>query len=94
MTCRSEEKPFSGDWRQVGPVVPCGTQTEVTEQAFLSSHLWNHVHRFRLTVSMRDNRARCRRGCHRPSDSVRWNSRSSIATHHHARRWYRYNLHH
>ncbi|CAN0504558.1 unnamed protein product [Laminaria digitata] len=45
---------FSGDWRQVGPVVPCGTQTEVTEQAFLSSHLWNHVHRFRLTVSMRD----------------------------------------
>lgn len=45
---------FISDWRQVGPVVPYGTQTEGTEQAFISSHLWNHVHRLRLTVSMRD----------------------------------------
>ncbi|CAN0269966.1 unnamed protein product, partial [Scytosiphon promiscuus] len=45
---------FSGDWRQVAPVLKFGTQTEIVEHAFLSSHLWSQVKRFRLTVSMRD----------------------------------------
>ena len=55
------DKPFggkcvlmSGDWRQVGPVLKFGTPSEVVEHAFLSSRLWQHVHRFRLTKSMRD----------------------------------------
>ena len=43
-----------GDWRQVGPVLKCGTPSEVVEHAFRSSRLWQHVHRFRLTTSMRD----------------------------------------
>ena len=41
---------FSGDWRQVGPVLKCGTETEIVEHAFLSSSLRQHVRRFRLTV--------------------------------------------
>ncbi|CAN0338899.1 unnamed protein product, partial [Scytosiphon promiscuus] len=45
---------FSGDWSQVGPVLKFGTETEIVEHAFLSSALWQHVHRFRLAVSMRD----------------------------------------
>ena len=45
---------FSGDWRQVPPVLHFGTETEIVEHAFLSSFLWSHVTRFRLTVSMRD----------------------------------------
>ena len=34
---------FSGDWRQVGPVLKFGTETEIVERAFLSSSLWQHV---------------------------------------------------
>ena len=55
------DKPFggkcvlmSGDWRQVGPVLKFGTPSEVVEHAFLSSRLWQHVQRFRLSKSMRD----------------------------------------
>lgn len=45
----------SGDWRQAAPVFKWGTENEIAEHAFLSSHLWQHVQRFRLTaVSMRD----------------------------------------
>lgn len=44
---------FSGDWRQVAPVLQYGTEVEIVERAFLSSYLWEHVHRFRLTKSMR-----------------------------------------
>ena len=44
---------FSGDWRQVAPVLKYGTEVEIVEQAFLSFYLWKHVHRFRLTKSMR-----------------------------------------
>ncbi|CAN0579455.1 unnamed protein product, partial [Ectocarpus sp. 12 AP-2014] len=45
---------MSGDWRQVAPVLKFGTPSEIVEHAFLSSHLWQHVKRFRLTTSMRD----------------------------------------
>ena len=45
---------FSGDWRQCGPIVKFGTARDVVDEAFLSSHLWKHVQRFRLTKSMRD----------------------------------------
>ena len=45
---------FSGDWRQCGPIIKFGTARDVVDEAFLSSHLWKHVQRFRLTKSMRD----------------------------------------
>ena len=45
---------FSGDWRQCGPIVQFGTARDVVDEASLSSHLWKHVQRFRLTKSMRD----------------------------------------
>ena len=45
---------FSGDWRPCGPIVKFGTARDVVDEAFLSSHLWKHVQRFRLTKSMRD----------------------------------------
>ncbi|CAN0571068.1 unnamed protein product, partial [Ectocarpus sp. 12 AP-2014] len=45
---------MSGDWCQVAPVLKFGTPSEIVEHAFLSSHLWQNVKRFRLTTSMRD----------------------------------------
>ena len=45
---------FAGDWRQVGPVVLFGTPADVVESALISSYMWTHVTRFRLTQSMRD----------------------------------------
>ena len=45
---------FSGDLRQCGPIIKFGTTRDVVDEAFLSSHLWKHVQRFRLTQSMRD----------------------------------------
>ena len=44
---------MSGDWRQVGLVVPFGTADDVVDAALISSHLWKHVKRFRLTQSIR-----------------------------------------
>ncbi|CAN0330770.1 unnamed protein product, partial [Scytosiphon promiscuus] len=59
---RCDDKPFggatvlfSGDFRQVGPVVLFGTPpADVVEASLISSHLWEHVQRFRLVLSMRD----------------------------------------
>ncbi|CAM9337287.1 unnamed protein product, partial [Scytosiphon promiscuus] len=58
---RCDDKPFggatvlfSGDFRQVGPVVLFGTPADVVEASLISSHLWQHVQRFRLVLSMRD----------------------------------------
>ena len=45
---------FSGDWHQVGAVIPFGTPTDVVDAAFISSYLCKHVKRFRLVQSMRD----------------------------------------
>ncbi|CAN0226796.1 unnamed protein product, partial [Scytosiphon promiscuus] len=45
---------FSGDFRQVGPVVLFGTPADVVEAFLISSHLWKHVQRFRLVQPMRD----------------------------------------
>ncbi|CAN0283168.1 unnamed protein product [Scytosiphon promiscuus] len=58
---RCDDKPFegatllfSGDFRQVGPVVLFGTPADVVEASLISSHLWKHVKRFRFVQSMRD----------------------------------------
>ena len=45
---------FSGDWRQIGPISKVDTPTEVVDSAVISSPLWQHVNRFRLTKSQRD----------------------------------------
>ena len=45
---------FSGDWRQTGPIVKNGTATDTVDAAFISSPLWKHVKRMRLTKSQRD----------------------------------------
>lgn len=45
---------FSGDWRQIGPVVPFGDEDDVIEAAFISSPLFTPSERFRLTISQRD----------------------------------------
>ena len=47
---------MSGDWIQVGPVVPFGTVDDV-DAALILSYLWKHIKRFRLTQSMRDRLA-------------------------------------
>ncbi|CAN0534238.1 unnamed protein product [Scytosiphon promiscuus] len=59
---RCDDKPFggatavlfSGDFRQVGPVVLFGKRADVVEASLIYSHLWKHVQRFRLVQSMRD----------------------------------------
>ncbi|CAN0340426.1 unnamed protein product, partial [Ectocarpus sp. 12 AP-2014] len=45
---------FSGDWRQVAPVLPFGTESEIVEYGLLSSGVWSHAHRSHLTKCMRD----------------------------------------
>ena len=47
---------FPGDWRQMGPISRGDTPTEVVDIAFISSPLWQHVNRFRLTKSQRDTK--------------------------------------
>lgn len=44
---------FSGDRRQIDTVIPLGTADDVVDASFVSSHLWKHVQRFRLTAFTR-----------------------------------------
>lgn len=45
---------FSGDWRQIGPVVKFGAPADTVEAAFISSYLWPAINRMHLTISQRD----------------------------------------
>ena len=45
---------FSGDWRQIGPIVKFCSASDTVEAAFLSSNLLNSVKRMRLTISQRE----------------------------------------
>ena len=45
---------FSGDWRQVDPVVKYGPASDTVEAAVISSFLWNNIACLRLTVSQQD----------------------------------------
>ena len=47
---------FSGDWRQIGPIVKFGSASDTVEAAVISSHLWNSVTRMRFTISQRDKK--------------------------------------
>ncbi|XP_021766704.1 uncharacterized protein LOC110731181 [Chenopodium quinoa] len=44
---------FGGDFRQVLPVVPNKTQREAVEASVVSSYIWQHLRRFRLTENLR-----------------------------------------
>ncbi|CAM9950314.1 unnamed protein product, partial [Laminaria digitata] len=45
---------FSGDWRQVGPIVKYGSASDTVEAAVISSFLWTSITRLHLTASQRD----------------------------------------
>ena len=45
---------FSGDWRQIGPIVKNGSAADTVDAAFITSNLWGNVHRMKLTKSQRD----------------------------------------
>ena len=45
---------LSGDLRQIGPVVKHGGPAETIDASIISSPLWKHVRRMRLTISQRD----------------------------------------
>lgn len=45
---------FSGDWRQVGPVVKFGSPADMIDAAVISSFIWPQISRMRLTLSQRN----------------------------------------
>ena len=45
---------FCSDRRQIGPIFQFGSASDTVDAAFISSHLWKHINRMRLTVSQRD----------------------------------------
>ena len=45
---------FSGDWRQIGPVVKYGSASDTVEAAVIASFPWSNITRLRLTASQRD----------------------------------------
>lgn len=45
---------FSGDLRQIGPVVKFGGPAEVIDASLISSPLWPRIKRMHLTISQRD----------------------------------------
>lgn len=45
---------FPGDWRHIGPISEADIPIDVVDIAFISSPLWKHVNKFRLTQSRRD----------------------------------------
>lgn len=47
---------FSGDWRQVGPVVKYGSSSDTVEAAVISNFLWSNITCLRLTASQRDKK--------------------------------------
>jgi ATP-dependent DNA helicase PIF1 len=48
---------LGGDFRQVLPVVPRGTRTQIVDQCINRSVLWSSVRSFRLTINMRVQQA-------------------------------------
>ena len=44
---------FSGDWRQILPVVAHGTRPQIISRCLKSSPLWEHVETMQLTINMR-----------------------------------------
>jgi hypothetical protein len=44
---------FGGDFRQVLPVVPLGTRAQITDATLQRSHIWDKIHKIRLSQNMR-----------------------------------------
>ena len=44
---------FTGDWRQILPVVPRGSRSQIINCCLKNSYLWEHVEVFTLTQNMR-----------------------------------------
>nr|XP_043633037.1 uncharacterized protein LOC122604207 [Erigeron canadensis] len=44
---------FGGDFRQILPVIPKGTGSDIVNASLNSSYLWNHCRVLKLTVNMR-----------------------------------------
>jgi hypothetical protein len=44
---------FRGDFRQVLPVVTCGTKAQVTDATLQRSYLWDKIRKIRLSQNMR-----------------------------------------
>nr|XP_043630411.1 ATP-dependent DNA helicase PIF1-like [Erigeron canadensis] len=44
---------FGGDFRQILPVIPKGTRSDIVNASLNSSYLWNHCRVLKLTVNMR-----------------------------------------
>eukprot|EP00094_Tigriopus_californicus_P014419 TCALIF_13991-PA protein Name:"Protein of unknown function" AED:0.12 eAED:0.32 QI:0/0/0/0.66/0/0/3/0/223 len=43
---------FTGDWRQILPVVPKGHTAQILQACFLKSYIWAHVHVLTLVTEM------------------------------------------
>ena len=53
-------KPFGGkifvlggDFRQVLPVIPLGSRSDIVQSCLKNSFRWRHVHVMKLTINMR-----------------------------------------
>jgi ATP-dependent DNA helicase PIF1 len=62
---------FGGDFRQILPVVPCGTRGDVVTAALNRSSIWQHVRVFKLHTNMRVQRLLAQGGVHAQADATR-----------------------
>jgi hypothetical protein len=62
---------FGDDFRQILPVVPCGTRGDVVVAALNRSSIWQHVHVFQLHTNMRVQRLLAQGGAHAQADATR-----------------------
>jgi len=62
---------FGGDFRQILPVVPCGTRGDVVAAALNRSSIWQHVRVFKLHTNMRVQRLLAQGGAHAQADATR-----------------------
>jgi len=62
---------FSGDFRQILPVVPCTTRGDVVIAALNHSSIWQHVRVFKLHTNMRVQRLLAQGGAHTQVDATR-----------------------
>ncbi len=62
--------PFGGDFRQIFPVVPCGTRGDVVVAVLNRSNIWQHVRVFKLHTNMRVQRLLAQGGAHAQADAT------------------------
>jgi ATP-dependent DNA helicase PIF1 len=62
---------FGGDFRQILPVVPCGTTGDVVAASLNRSSIWQHVRVLKLHTNMRVPRLLAQGGAHAQADATR-----------------------